>query len=365
MSMPEFHRLAVEAHVREADDAIRLRLAIPVEARDAFRSTPGQHITVRLRLGERTLRRTYTIISHPGSPAIEIAVRVQPGGRVSQALAREVSQGMSLEVLPPSGRFRLPAPPVGPAEYLALAAGSGVTPIFALVRELLESTPEARCFVFIGNQSLARTMLLEDWLALKDRYLKRLALYFVMSREPQAVEWLNGHLDRNWLAKVAGRIVDPRGLEGVLLCGPGTMISELTAALQELGVAPERIHSERFTLESRTRSLAAAAVPAPSEQPGAADTTTDVTVLMDGRRRSFTMPRDGRRILDAAEQAGLVLPYSCRDGICCTCRVKVLEGEVAIGEQYALEPWELAAGFTLACQARPQSPRLVLSYDER
>jgi ring-1,2-phenylacetyl-CoA epoxidase subunit PaaE len=360
--MPEFHALTIEAHGREAEDAIRLRLAVPPQAREAFRVLPGQHITVRLRLADRSLRRTYTVVSPPGSEYLEIAVRVQPGGRVSQALAQEFRPGMSLEVLPPSGRFQLPAPPSVAAQYLGLAAGSGVTPIYALMRALLETSPSAHCIVVIANQSLARTMLLEDWLRLKDRFLDRLALHFVMSREPQEIEWLNGRLDRAWLARVAHRLFDPAALQGVAICGPGNMITELTTALQLLGVPGERIHSERFSLEARSRVSAA-------ESPGSvapADARlTQVTVVMDGRRRAFSMARDERPILEGAERAGLALPYSCRDGICSTCRVRVLEGEVFLGEQYALEPWEIEAGFTLACQARPRSERLTLSYDER
>lgn len=360
MSMPEFHSLTVESHLKEAEDAIRLRLAVPPQARDAFRALPGQHITVRVNVGDKHLRRTYTVISHPSSASLELAIRVQ--GRVSQTLANGLRSGMSLQVLPPSGRFRLPSPPSGPAHYLGLAAGSGVTPIYALTRELLETTPDARCTVVIGNQSLARSMLVEDLLALKDRFLDRLTLHFVMSREPQEVEWLNGRLDRAWLIRLAGKLFDPAALEGAMLCGPGSMIAELTEALLELGVPKERIHSEHFMLERRSQA------PFPvSRGDGSVASApgTEVTVIMDGRRRTFTMPRDGTRILDAAERSGLTLPYSCRDGICCTCRVKVVAGEVALGEQYALEPWEIEAGFTLACQAQPRSESLTLSYDER
>ncbi len=360
MSMPEFHSLTVESYAKEADDAIRLRLAVPPQARDAFRVVPGQHITVRVNVGDKHLRRTYTVVSHPSSASLELAIRVQ--GRVSRTIASSLRPGMSLQVLPPSGRFRLPPPPSGPVHYLGLAAGSGVTPVFALARELLETSPDARCTLVIGNQSLARSMLVEDLLALKDRFLDRLSLYFVMSREPQELEWLNGRLDRGWLAAVGKKLFDPATLEGAMLCGPGSMIADLTAALLELGVPRERIHSEHFTLERRSQA------PPPAsrgEESSASAPGTEVTVIMDGRRRTFTMPRDGTRILDAAERSGLALPYSCRDGICCTCRVKVIAGEVALGEQYALEPWEIEAGFTLACQAQPRSESLTLSYDER
>ena len=360
MTLPEFHSLTVEAHLKEADDAIRLRLAVPPEAREAFRVVPGQHITVRVNVGDKHLRRTYTVVSHPSSASLELAIRVQ--GRVSRRLAESLRPGMTVEVLPPAGRFRLPAPPSGSGRYLALAAGSGITPIYALARELLETRPEAHCTVVIGNQSLARSMLIEDLLALKDRFLDRLALHFVMSREPQEVEWLNGRLDRAWLTRAAAQLFDPAALDGAMLCGPGTMIEELTAALLELGVPKERIHSEHFALQRRSPAPAAAA---PVEAGAAGAPATEVTVVMDGRRRTFTMARDGTRILDAAERSGLALPYSCRDGICCTCRVKVIAGEVSLGEQYALEPWEIEAGFTLACQAQPRSENLTLSYDER
>ncbi len=360
MTLPEFHSLTVEAHLKEADDAIRLRLAVPPEAREAFRVVPGQHITVRVNVGDKHLRRTYTVVSHPSSASLELAIRVQ--GRVSRTLAESLRPGMAVQVLPPAGRFRLPAPPSGSQDYLALAAGSGITPIYALTRELLETVPEARCAVVIGNQSLARSMLTEDLLALKDRFLDRLALHFVMSREPQEVEWLNGRLDRAWLTRAADKLFDPAGLGGAMLCGPGNMIFELTATLLTLGVPKERIHSEHFALQRRSP----VPVPAPPLEASAASApATEVTVVMDGRRRTFTMARDGTRILDAAERSGLVLPYSCRDGICCTCCVKVIAGEVSLGEQYALEPWEIEAGFTLACQAQPRSESLTLSYDER
>jgi ring-1,2-phenylacetyl-CoA epoxidase subunit PaaE len=206
-------------------------------------------------------------------------------------------------------------------------------------------------------------MLREDWLGLKDRYLARLGLYFMMSREPQHIEWLNGRLDRKWLESVGSRLFDATSLAAVLLCGPMSFITDLSDSLRALGVPAERIHFERFTIERPSRAATAPVRDAVVSQDSAQQ--TQVTVVMDGRQRSFVMPRDGTSVLQAAEKAGFTLPYSCRDGICSTCRVRVLAGEVALGEQYALEAWELEAGFTLACQARPRSERLTLSYDER
>ncbi len=366
MSVTSFHSLVVEAVEHDCEDAVRVRLAVPPDAREAFRYLPGQHITVRVVRGERPLRRTYSLVSVPGQGHLEIAVRTHRDGRVSGVLAREVRPGMRLEVLPPAGSFHLPVLPAGSAHVLALAAGTGVTPIFAMVRDLLQRQADARCTVVIGNQTLARTMLREEWLALKDRYPERLSLHFVMSREQQDIEWLNGHVDGAWLERMSGKLFDPAALGAVLLCGPGDFIRGTSEALRALGVPGERIHFERFTLERSARAVPSAQAPQDGRGDAAASgETTQVTVVMDGRKRSFVMARDGTVLLEAAERAGLPLPYSCRDGICSTCRVKVLDGEVALGEQYALEPWELAAGFTLACQARPCSARLTLSYDER
>lgn len=363
MPLIDFHSLLVEDVTHDAEASVRVRLALPPPLMETFSFVPGQHITIRAQAGERTLQRNYSLVSPPGCGHLEIAARVQPGGRTSGFLATRVEPGMTLDVLPPSGRFRLPPLQSGSAHVLALAAGSGVTPVFAIVRDHLEQTPDARCTVIVANQTLARTMLREDWFGLKDRHLARLALHFAMSREPQHIDWLNGRIDREWLRKMSGRLFDAHSLSAILLCGPAGFITELSAGLQELGAPAERIHFERFTVERSLKAVSAQAPhAAPSNDPRC---HTEVTVVMDGRRRSFMMPRDGTSVLLAAEKAGIALPYSCRDGICSTCRVKVLAGEVSLGEQYALEPSELQAGFTLACQARPRSEHLTLSYDER
>jgi ring-1,2-phenylacetyl-CoA epoxidase subunit PaaE len=363
MPVIDFHSLLVEDVTRDAEESVRLRLTLPPPLIQVFSFVPGQHITVRVRVGERTLRRNYSLVSPPGCGHLEIAVRTQRDGRVSGFLSTQIKPGMTLEVFPPSGRFRLPPLESGPAHVLALAAGSGVTPVFAIVRDHLEHAPDAHCTVIVANQTLARAMLREDWLGLKDRYLARLALYFVMSREPQHIEWLNGRLDREWLTKVSGRLFDAPSLAAALLCGPAGFITDLSEGLQALGVPAERIHFERFTIERSSQVAAASIRDAVLDDESRPQ--TEVTVVMDGRRRSFMMPRDGTSVLQAAEKAGFALPYSCRDGICSTCRVKVLDGEVTLGQQYALEAWELKAGFTLACQAQPRSERLILSYDER
>jgi ring-1,2-phenylacetyl-CoA epoxidase subunit PaaE len=208
---------------------------------------------------------------------------------------------------------------------------------------------------------MARAMCLEELLALKDRYLDRVALHFVMSREPQDVAIYNGRLDGDRVKQLASSFFAPGAVAECFLCGPGDMIDSVSRALRELGVSPDRIRAEHFTVATAAPEKAAAPQPTAGADPGMAE----VTVLMDGRRRSFTMRMNGESVLDGAARAGLDLPFSCRAGVCSTCRTKVVRGEVTMNQNYALEDWELEQGYVLACQSQVRTPELELDYDER
>jgi len=224
----------------------------------------------------------------------------------------------------------------------------------------LARNDRARVVLFYGNRNRARTMLLEELLALKDRYLDRLAVHFLMTGEPQEIELLNGRLDADKVrALVTTGLFRPEEIRQSYVCGPGSMIAEVTRTLTELGVEPARIHSEHFTVsgtETRTKPAAPAGATVDSG-------SIQVAVTMDGRRRTFTMDSTGESIIDAAARAGIDLPFSCKAGVCSTCRTKLLKGEVELAENYALEDWELEQGYILACQARPKSTELELDYD--
>jgi ring-1,2-phenylacetyl-CoA epoxidase subunit PaaE len=210
---------------------------------------------------------------------------------------------------------------------------------------------------------MARAMCLEELLALKDRYLDRVALHFVMSREPQDVEIYNGRLDGEHMRQLARSFFSPEEVAECFLCGPGDMIDGVSHTLGELGVSADRIRVEHFTLATAASACKPMAAPQPTTEadPGMAE----VTVLMDGRRRSFTMRMNGESVLDGAARAGLDLPFSCRAGVCSTCRTKLVRGEVAMNQNYALEDWELEQGYVLACQSKVKTPVLELDYDER
>jgi ring-1,2-phenylacetyl-CoA epoxidase subunit PaaE len=352
-----FHPLALVGREAVADDAVCLTFAVPPALREAYRFLPGQHIALRATLSGREVRRTYSIIDSEHGEVLRLGLRVQRVGGLSYHLAREVAIGATVEALTPDGRFVYAPAAGGARRYLMFAAGSGITPLLSIVGAVLAREPDSRVTLVYGNRTIASTMFAEDLLALKNRHLDRFAIHFLMSREPQDVALLNGRLDGAAVRALAGALIDPVAADEVYVCGPGSMVTETRAVLVELGVkAP--IHIERFSVGAGTpRPVAAEA----SATAGA----TRVTVVQDGRRRVFTMTSDDVSVLDAAARNGLDLPYSCRAGVCSTCRARVVSGAVTMAHNVALEDWELAAGFVLCCQARPAGAELELSYDEK
>jgi ring-1,2-phenylacetyl-CoA epoxidase subunit PaaE len=365
--MLKFHALTVTQVVPAAEDAIEIALAVPQALRAQYRGSAGQHVVVRAHIEGAETRRTYSLVNAPGEWPLRIVPRVHAHGSMSRYLAEQLRAGDSLEVLPPNGSFTARDPSAAGGTYVACAAGCGITPVLAVVRALL-SGGAARVLLFYGNSGTARAMCLEELLALKDRYLERLALHFVMSREPQEVELYNGRLDGPRLRQFAATLFRAPEVREYFLCGPGDMIEQLGATLRELGVEASRIHAEHFTVATATASAPRREASAPSAAAPAAVAAADqaeITILIDGRRRSFAMKMDDETVLDAAGRAGIELPFSCRAGVCSTCRTKVVRGAVEMAQNYALEEWELEQGYVLACQSRVKTPTLELDYDEK
>jgi len=374
--MLRFHSLRIAQVQMQAEDAVALALEVPAELAAEYRGAPGQHIVLRVALAGEEVRRTYSLVSAPGEPLLRIVARVHPEGRLSRHLAHQVRPGDRLDVLPPNGSFT-PRSAAGRGTCVAFAAGCGITPVVAVARSWLESGPAGRVILFYGNRNMARAMCLEELLALKDRYLDRLALHFVMSREPQEVEIYNGRLDGEHIGQLARSFLTPAEVAEYFICGPGEMIESASAALRALGVPSDRIRAEHFTVATAAAQTPAATAaagaagpltverPAGGTDPAAASQLAEVTIIMDGRRRSFSMPMNAESVLEGAAKAGLELPFSCRAGVCSTCRTKVVRGEVAMNQNYALEDWELEQGYVLACQSKVKTPVLELDYDER
>jgi ring-1,2-phenylacetyl-CoA epoxidase subunit PaaE len=360
--MISYHPLKIVEVRAEGSDAVCVTLDVPDELRDTFRFAPGQHIGVRATIDGHEVRRTYSICSATDERHLRIGVRLQERGSMSGHLGRQLRAGDTLEVLPPTGRFILTPDAKAVRTYCAFAGGSGITPILGIIKNALRHEPQSRFLLFYGNRTTASIMFAEELLALKDIYPQRLSLYFLMSREPQDVEVFNGRLDAAKVGVLGRELFDARAIDGYFLCGPDTMIDSVREGLLGLGVEQARIHSEHFASEG----VRLKPEPHQAKPPQVEDKSlTQVTVVMDGRRRSFAMPSDGTTVLEAAEEAGLELPYSCRAGVCSTCRTRVVRGAVTMMTNYALEPWEVEAGYVLCCQALPAATEIELTYDER
>jgi ring-1,2-phenylacetyl-CoA epoxidase subunit PaaE len=360
--MLNFHPLKVTAVERVAEDAACVTVEIPSTLRDAFAFHAGQYVTVRRMVEGREERRTYSIVTAPGGGVLKLGIRLQRGGRMSGELGSKLRPGELLDVGTPMGRFRTSISAEREHGYVAFAAGSGITPVLSLATDILAREPRSRFTLIYGNRSISRTMFLEETLALKNRYIERFAVHFVMSREPQQTEWLNGRIDGGKVRELARHMSELSSADEYLICGPGDMVDEVRNAIKALN-GNAAIRFERF----------ASGTPQPPENapnehdaaPAAQPALATISVLMDGRRRSFPMAQGDASVLDAAERAGLELPFSCRSGICATCRARITDGAAVMTHNIALEPWETDAGFVLCCQARPTTATLDISYDHK
>lgn len=361
-----FHTLKVVAVEPAAEDAVCVSLALPPAERAAFEFRAGQYLTVRRSIQGHLEQRTYSIVNPPGGGLLRLGVRVHPQGRMSRELAQRLHPGDELEVGTPLGRFVSAADPARRRSYVAVAAGSGITPVLSLAAHLLEREAGSRFLLLYGNRSSARTMFLEEVLALKNRYLGRFSVLFIMSREPQDAALLNGRIDRAKVEALAAQLPEIACADEYFLCGPAGMIESVQGALKGLNPAAT-VRIERFSAGGNPESMRPPVDARSAEQPAGQveQPQVEVGILMDGRRRQFMMSSQDASVLAAAERAGLRLPFSCRSGICATCRAKITAGEAVMAHNIALEPWEIEAGFVLCCQARPTTPALELSYDDK
>ncbi|MDJ0822990.1 MAG: 2Fe-2S iron-sulfur cluster-binding protein [Paracoccaceae bacterium] len=345
-----FHELTISDVRPEGAGAVALCFDVPAALAEAFAYQPGQYLTLRADVGGVDTRRSYSIASAPGQP-LTVGVKHVPDG-VFSSYAQGLKPGDTLRVMPPEGRFLYR----GEHQVLLVAAGSGITPMVSIAAEALAQG--AAVTLVYGNKTSGDIMFRDALDALKDRYLSTFTLIHVLSREPQDVALLNGRITgEKVMALARAGAVDLEAADGVFLCGPGGMIDDVAAAL-EGHVPTERIHFERFyTEDAGPRPERSAAAEAAAQQ------GVQVEVVLDGARRQFRVGAEDDSVIAAAERQGLELPYSCRGGMCCTCRCKVVEGQAEMAVNYSLEPWELEAGFTLACQARPTTEKLVLDFD--
>ena len=353
---PRFHPLRIVEVRRETPDSVSLRFEVPPALAQEYAFVQGQHVTLRTHLDGSEVRRSYSICAGVDDGELRVAIKHVPGGLFSSFANTRLQAGDTIDVLTPEGRFNTPLDPSQAKHYVAFAAGSGITPVLSLIKTTLAREAASRFTLFYGNRRQSCVMFLEALEDLKDRYLHRFTLYCLFSRDHQDVALFNGRLDREKVLALVGSLVPVGAIDEVFVCGPGAMIDEAADALHERGVPAARIHMERFGVPGQ--------VPAHRVEPGDAPHAM-IEVAIDGSRRELQFFESDPSILDAALRAGVELPYSCRGGMCCTCRGKILSGKVRMDKNYSLEPRDLEAGFVLTCQAHPLTDRVVISFDDR
>lgn len=353
---PRFHPLRIDEIRRECADAFSLRFEVPEPLLRDYVFVQGQHLSLRADIDGEEVRRSYSICSGVDDGELRVAIREVPGGKFSAWAARTLSVGDRLDVMTPDGRFHTPLDPAHEKHYVAFAAGSGITPILSLIRTTLKRESRSRFTLVYGNRNSASAMFLEDLEDLKDRYLQRFVLHTVFSREVQDIALFHGRVDAGKVRAFLDTLIPPDGIDEAFVCGPGEMIDTVERELLAAGLAPARVHVERFGVPTG----AAPNVAAPEDAPQAT-----IDVELDGVRRQVPFRATDASVLDAALRAGLDLPYSCKGGMCCTCRAKVLDGKVRMAKNYSLDPADVEAGFVLTCQAHPLTERVTVSFDVR
>ena len=360
-----FHELRIRQIQPEAAGAVALTLAVPEPLRETFRFEPGQFLTLRAQINGQDVRRNYSISSprsaYQRQGELEVGIRPVEGGVFSHWAAQSLKAGDTLQVMPPEGRFVSRRPRA--IHRVGFAAGSGITPILSLAATTLEEQPESKFTLVYGNRRMASVMFNEALQDLKDRYADRFTMIHILSRQAQEVDLLQGRIDRQKVLDLVATLLPAASMDEVFICGPEAMIEATHAALVEAGVPEGRIGSERFTTSAAVAAKVQADTDAKSRA-GRTGAVIQLTVVLDGKSHEVSAS-PGEFLLDAALNAGLDLPYSCKGGVCCTCRAKVLCGEVSMDKNFTLEAAEMAQGYVLSCQARARTPEVTLSYDER
>lgn len=358
--MARFHPLTVTEVRRETRDAVVVTLAPSPEDRALFDFTQGQYLTFRRDFDGEELRRSYSICAGLDEGCLRVGIKRVDGGAFSTWANENLAPGDQIEAMPPMGRFFTPLDADTARHYLGFAGGSGITPLLSIIKTVLAREPGSRFTLVYANRQISTIMFREELEDLKNLYLGRLSVIHVLEQEGQEIDLFTGRIDAAKMSQLFSAWIDPASVDTAFICGPEPMMLAIAASLREHGLTDDRIKFELFASSqpgrAKARAVSASAIP---EGEG-----VSATITLDGTTRALTLPREGQTILDAALAADMDAPYSCKAGVCSTCRCKVLEGEVEMAVNHALEDYEVRAGYVLSCQAFPVSQKVVVSYDE-
>ena len=350
-----FHKLTIKDIRKETSDCVSIALDIPPEFKNDFLFREGQNITIKSVMNGEEIRRSYSICSSPFDNELRVAVKRVYDGVFSTFANQKLKEGDILDVLPPTGTFFTELNSTNKKNYVFFAAGSGITPIISIIKTILLTEPESSVTLVFGNKNVSSIIFKEQLEALKDKYLQRVSIYHILSRERTEAEINYGRINAD-KCKQLSRLIDFEGIDQFFICGPEAMIFTIKEFLESIGMENNKVHFELFTTPaSKNKKIAPDKIKR--------DEGSEIIIKSDGRSFNFKLDFDSNTILDAAIAEGADLPFSCKGGVCTTCRAKLIEGEVEMEVNYGLEPDEVIAGFILTCQSHPRSKKVVVDFD--
>lgn len=358
--MIHFHSLRVKKIEKETEDCISIEFDVPEELKETFQFQQGQNLTLRKIFNEEEQRRSYSICTSPFDNKLKVAVKKAEGGIFSTWANKELKAGDMLEVLPPTGKFYTDLNPSQKKNYVAFAAGSGITPILSIIKTTLITEPGSTFTLVYGNRTKNSIIFKEELEALKDKFIDRFRIYHILSRELTETELNNGRIDVDKLQLLFTKLIDLKTCNEFFICGPEEMIFCIKGYLEGRGVASDKIHFELFTVPGQKKPEVRNQKSEVDEGPKA-----KVSVKLDGIMFDFDLAYESESILDAALKQGADLPYACKGGVCTTCKAKLIEGKVSMDVNWGLEPEEVEKGYILTCQSHPHTERIIVDFDAK
>ena len=365
--MPDtsFYSLSIADVREETSTAVCITLAVPKSLEETFRFSPGQFLTLKANIDGEEIRRSYSICSGVNDGHIRVGIKRVANGLFSNFANDHFKAGDSIEVMPPQGSFGTPLHADQQKNYMCLAVGSGITPMLSIIKSVLSTEARSQVTLIYGNRGSNSVMFKEELSFVKNAYLERFQWINIMSMEDQGSELLNGRIDnkKGYLLQ-KNKLIDINKTDEAFICGPESMMSEVSRGFRIEGLADTQIHYELFASSSEDSQKRLEKAQQRVQEYGEAKTSR-VTLKADGRAIQFDLATVGENILDAGMNNGMELPYSCKAGVCSTCKCKLVEGQVDMDIAHGLEPHEIEAGYILSCQAHPISDKVVVDFDQR
>lgn len=353
-----FHKLQVKEVRQETADCVSIEFTVPPALQHDFVFEQGQNITIKKEIEGEEIRRSYSICSAPFENELRVAVKKVDGGKFSDYANSDLKAGDELDILPPTGKFNTKLKSENVKQYLAFAAGSGITPVISIIKTSLQTEAGSSFTLVFGNRGRSSIIFFEELEGLKNKYLNRFNFINILSREKTDAPINSGRIDLNKLTEL-NKLIDYKNTDDFFICGPEEMIFCVKEFLEATGIEQKKIHFELFTTPGQKQlAVGKKQLAVTSDTP-----KSKITIKLDGRSFDFELGFNGENILDAALKQGADLPFACKGGVCCTCKARLLEGEVEMEVNWGLEQEEVEQGFILTCQSHPITEKVVVDFD--